>query len=36
MREQLTPEWLGIPDESGAIGHGSHHTAEKGGELAVQ
>jgi hypothetical protein len=22
-REQLTPEWLGVLDESGAVGHGS-------------
>ena len=33
MREQLTPERLGIPDESGAIGHDSHYAAEEGDEL---
>jgi hypothetical protein len=34
VRDQLTPERLGVLDESGAIGHGLHHAAEEGGELA--
>ena len=34
VREQLTPERLGIPGESGPIGHGSHHVVETEGESA--
>jgi hypothetical protein len=36
VREQLTPERLGILDESGVLGHGSHHAAEESGELTDQ
>jgi len=36
VREQLTPERLGSLDESGAVGHGSHHAAEESGELTGQ
>jgi hypothetical protein len=34
VREQLTSERLGIPGESGAIGHGSHRAVETGSESA--
>jgi hypothetical protein len=33
VREELTPERLGVLDEFRAIGHGSHHAAQEGGEL---
>jgi hypothetical protein len=33
VREQFTPEGLGLLGKSCAIGHSSHHAAEEGSEL---